>query len=118
MQLYRPPPRPATTTSAPTRQTLASGRNLKRLVHGKSARERAKAAAMLVTGEFVYHSPTVAQAARLCGVAASRVHAALGHAPKPPSDAKIDRMIRKFGADAIMRGLDRYTAPRFAFAAE
>jgi hypothetical protein len=74
--------------------------------------------AKLVTGEFAYVSPTPAQAARIVGTTAQRIHIALGHRPKPLSDARIDRLIARVGADAIMRALDRYTAPRFAFAAE
>jgi hypothetical protein len=43
-----------------------------------------------------------------------------GSLAEPPinADAEVDRVIRKYGADVIMRGLDRYTSPRFAFAAE
>jgi hypothetical protein len=97
---------------------LASGRDIKRLLHGMSPSRRAFLAAKLVTGDFAYVSPTVAQAARICRVPASRVHAELGHAPRPLSDSKVDRMIARYGADTFMRGLDRHTAPRFAVAAE
>jgi hypothetical protein len=32
----------------------------------------------------------------------SSIHKWLGHAPKPPSDAKVDRIIARYGADVIM----------------
>lgn len=95
-----------------------TGRSLKKLLHGKSAQVRAQTGAKLVRGEFAYDSPTVAQAARIVGTSAQRIHAELGHAPKPPTDAQIDRLIARLGADRIMKALDRFTAPRFSFAAE
>jgi hypothetical protein len=36
----------------------------------------------------------------------------------PVTDREVDRFITRAGADAVLAGLDRYTAPRFAFAAE
>src|SRR5262245_24748304 len=95
----------ATNTAATPKQIRASGRNVKKLLHGKTPRERAKVGAKLVTCEFAYVNPTPAQAARIVGTTAQRIHAALGHQPKPPSDTKIDRIIARYGADAIMRGL-------------
>jgi hypothetical protein len=37
---------------------------------------------------------------------------------KPPSDAYLDRLVVKAGADRVMAALDRYTRPQFKFAAE
>jgi hypothetical protein len=119
MQLYSPSPLSATHASASAkRQIRASGRNLKRLLDGKSPRERAWAGARLVTGEFAYVNPTVAQAARICCVTARQVHAALVRAPKPPSDTKLDRIVAQLGADRVLAALDRPTKPRCDATAE
>jgi hypothetical protein len=40
------------------------------------------------------------------------------HNNKPPSDAYLDRLVVKAGADRVMAALDRYTRPQFKFAAE
>jgi hypothetical protein len=101
-----PPKYPA--SPAPIR---ATGRNLKRLLHGKPPRVRAKAGAKLVNGEFAFTAPTVPQAARLVGCPAQLIHAELGHRPKPPSDVQIDRLVAKLGADRVMASLDRLTKP-------
>lgn len=56
--------------------------------------------------------PTATQAARFCSVNVGNVSVALGNRGKRgPRDATVDRVIRRFGADALMRGLDRATAP-------
>jgi len=123
MALYsngEPPPASAAKPSASPVGAPApihtTGRNLKRLLHGKPPRVRAQAGAKLVRGEFAYCAPTVAQAARLVGASAQRIHALLGHQPKPASDAQIDRLIAKLGAERVMAALDRYTRPQFKFA--
>jgi hypothetical protein len=118
MQQYQKATPTATNASVPRAPIRTTGRNLKRLLHGKSARVRAQAGAKLVRGEFAYEAPTVPQAARIVGTSAQRIHAALGHQPKPPTDAEIDRLVAKLGAERVMAALDRWTEPRFAFAAE
>jgi len=93
------------------KQIRATGRNLKRLLHGKPPRVRAQVGAKLVTGEFAYVNPTPAQAARIAECPAQLIHVALGHQPKPPSDAKLDRMIARLGPDRVLKSLDRLTQP-------
>jgi hypothetical protein len=94
------------------RPVLASGRNLRRLLRGKKAATRARVAAMLVTGEYQLVRPLPTQAARLVGVNPGRVSSALGNVgQRGPRNTTIDRLIAKYGAEAILRGLDRATAP-------
>jgi len=86
----------------------ATRKKLKRLVHGKPARVRARAGAKLVTGEFAYTAPTVPQAARIVGCPAKLIHAELGHQPKRrPSDARIDVIVAKLGLERVLAALDR-----------
>jgi len=92
----------------------ASGRNLRRLLRGKSSRFRGHVAGKLVTGEYQLVRPLRAQAARLCDVHPSYVGAPYAgriRAAKPVTDAVIDHLITKHGADAFLRGLDRLTTP-------
>jgi hypothetical protein len=64
-----------------------NGGNLRRLLHGKSMRQRAQAAAKLVAGELQLVDPNPAQAARLCEVNPTYVHAELN------SDGYVDNLI-------------------------
>src|SRR5258706_1976867 len=105
MHLYNPPPFPTT------------GSFLKKMLHGAGPLVRASVAARLVRGELPYVNPTPAQAARVCRVTASRVHAALGHHPRQLSDVQIDRLIARAGADRVMQALDRYTRPKLPLVA-
>jgi hypothetical protein len=89
----------------------ASGRNLRRLLHGKPPATRARAAAKLVTGEWQFTRPLPAQAARLCSVHPARVGKALGRPSRPRSDREIDRVIAEIGYEAVMASLDRATRP-------
>ena len=74
---------------------------------------RARLAADLVRGDVVVVGPTQTQAARLCAVNVGGVSTALGHRGKRgPRDRTIDRLVRRFGVEPLMRGLDRATAPQ------
>src|SRR5262245_41267261 len=98
----------STTTTTTTASTKLSGKALQSLVRGKSPQARARiAAAMTAQGVSVYDL-SAAQNARLCEANAGAVSVALGHSGKRgPRRRTIDRVIRRYGADALMRGLDR-----------
>ncbi len=55
------------------------------------------------------------QTARLCYVKVEHVTAALGcavkHGPRNSTIEKINKLVRKFGVEALMAGCDRATAP-------
>jgi hypothetical protein len=94
------------------------GRVLQRWLRGQPPHSRAEIAAALVRGEYRLVDPLQVQAARLCDVDPQYVNTALGrNGSRGPHKRTIDRVIKKYGVDALMRGLDRATAPT-AVAAE
>jgi hypothetical protein len=65
-----------------------------------------------VTAEYVLDEPLQAQSAKLCDVDPQYVNVALGRkGSRGPHKKTIDRLIKRYGADALLKGLDRYTAP-------
>ena len=101
-----------------TTPTAASGVLLRRALRGKTPSARARLAADLVRGKVALVSPTATQAARLCSVNVGNVSVALGNrGNRGPRDRTIDKVVRRYGADALMRGLDRAARPT-AIAAE
>lgn len=99
-----------TTTTTPT---AASGVLLCRALRGKPPSTRARLAADLVRGKVTLVNLTPSQAARLCTVNVGNVSVALGNRGKRgPRDRTIDKVVRRYGADALMRGLDRATSPQ------
>jgi len=101
--------------SRPSTTATIDGPDLKRMVRGKPPRARAEIGARLVSGKLPF-VPNPAQAARIVGTHARLIHEELGHQPKQLTDRAIDRFVVRAGADRVMQALDRYTAPRFAFA--
>jgi hypothetical protein len=103
---------------APTEVSTAipvTGRDLRRLLRGASPTLRACVAADFAVGWRVLVDPLPTQAARLCGVNVSRVSAVLGNVGKRgPRASTIDRVIRKYGAEPLLKGIDRATAPVIA----
>jgi hypothetical protein len=105
------------TPTAPTERPITiTGRELRLLLHGKSNKYRAAAAACFVNGTLPtpeHLSPV--QAARLCNVNVGYVTASLGctvkHGPRDSTIEKINKVVRKFGVEALMAGCDRATAP-------
>jgi hypothetical protein len=115
-----------------------SGQRLaRRLRRELSPTHRALLAYELEKGTAWIHSLTRRQACRLTGASVAYVvtlqrasdeergriksgQLALSalHNNKPPSDAYLDRLVVKAGADRVMAALDRYTRPQFKFAAE
>ncbi len=96
-----------------TTTTAASGVLLRRALRGKPPSARARLAADFVRGKLALVSPTVSQAARLCAVNVGTVSVALGNKGKHgPREKTVDRLVRRYGADALMRGLDRATSPQ------
>jgi hypothetical protein len=83
------------------------------MLHGKPPVERARIVAQLIQHnvEFVDLSPT--QIARLADVNPAAVSVALGNAGKHgPRTKTLDRLVKKYGPDVLMRALDRATAPQ------
>jgi hypothetical protein len=96
-----------------------NGRILARWLRGQPPHSRAEIAATLVRGEYRVADLLQVQAARLCDVDPQYVNTALGrNGSRGPHKRTIDRVIKKYGVDALMRGLDRATAPMPAIAAE
>jgi hypothetical protein len=108
------------------------GRRLTRRLKGITPDLRALLAHEMVAGEAVLHRLTQAQAAVLVHVSLPYVStvsraspeqredirrrrlslSALYHKRRQPTDAKLDRLIARYGADRIMAALDRVTAPQ------
>jgi hypothetical protein len=92
--------------------TFLSGSVLRRLLHGKPTKERARVIAQLVKLNVAVVGLSPAQGARLGRVHPSSVTIALGNAGKRgPHYRTLDRLIRRYGANTLMRALDRATAP-------
>jgi hypothetical protein len=119
-------------TSADRAVRTISGRRLNRLVRYASARDRALLALELEQGEVHLLSPTRAQVAALTHAslgyigtvsrltADERIQLARGQSSLSrlhnshryiATDAAIDRIVAKLGAERIMAALDRATAP-------
>jgi hypothetical protein len=88
-------------------------------------RQRARLAADLANGTALIWPLTIKQAASLARVPALDVakyrHNGNGKRVlyrREVGDSDIDAVIAKLGPEKVMAALDRYTAPRFAFAAE
>lgn len=133
--LYSPPPNPSATSASPVRDI--SGRKLRaRLRKGLNPTHRALLAHELETGTVRLYPLPRRQACMLTGASVGYV-ATLSRLTsldrelvkrgllslsalhnKPPTDADIDRLVAKLGADRIMAALDRWTRPQFRFAAE
>jgi hypothetical protein len=89
------------------------GRVLQRLLRGRTAAERARICAQLLEHKVTFTGLLPAQVARLVGANPGSVCVALGHAgTRGPRRRTLERVIRKYGANALMRELDRITAPQ------
>jgi hypothetical protein len=94
---------------------VLNGNALRRMLRGKAPGERARIAAQLLQYHVEFVDLSAAQIARLVNVNPGAVSVALGHAGvRGPHTRTIDRLIRRYGADALLRGLDRATAPQIA----
>jgi hypothetical protein len=92
--------------------THISGPALRRRLHGKSPQERARLAAQLVRLKVVFADLSPAQVARLTRANPGAVSGALGNAGKRgPRDSTLEHLIKRYGADTLMRAVDRITAP-------
>jgi hypothetical protein len=123
----------ASDRSAANRPKMLTGRRLNRLIKQGSPADRALLAHEIERGTTQIHRPTRAHAAALTQVSPSdiatvarlsedeRLQLARGelslsdlhrrHRQVLTFDERIDRVIAKFGAEAILTGLDRATAP-------
>ena len=122
MSLYTTQTSPTSAANPSTDVHHFGGRDLAYELRGKSDAERARLAAKYGTdgGVVVLHDPTKGQLVALFRVTPYKLAKARngGTHKVEVTDAAIDRFILRAGADRVMRGLDRHTAPRFAFAAE
>jgi hypothetical protein len=90
-----------------------NGRGLKR--HKWNRDERGEMAAATITG-LVRVKLSIGQVADIFGVPASLVRKYLtrnnGSKRKAPTDAHLDKLVARYGADRVMAALDRATMPR------
>jgi hypothetical protein len=85
---------------------------LRRVLRGKSSKERARLVTLLIERKVVFKDLSPAQLARLCEANPGAVSVELGHAGRRgPRDSTLDRLIKKYGPDVLMRAVDRATAP-------
>jgi hypothetical protein len=82
------------------------------MLWGKSPRERADIVAQLFRHNVSLENLSSAQLSRLCAANQGNVTVALGHA----GTRTVDRIVKKYGFDVLMRALDRATAPSRAAA--
>jgi hypothetical protein len=109
------------TPTRPNGQALnfLSGNALRRYLHGKTAGERARIAARLIDNKVAFADLSPAQVARLVEAHPGSVSVALGHAgTRGPHQRTLDRIVKRYGADTLLRALDRCTAPQPLVAAE
>ena len=101
-----------TNTTSPSPAPMTS-LQLQRELHGKSRQFRAQVAFQFVTGgRRPPERLSPAQAARLCRVDPWYVGAERRRvARRVPRDVTIDRVVKLYGVDALLRGCDRATAP-------
>jgi hypothetical protein len=113
-----------TVSAVPGLDGSIKGRGLER--RALSTGQRVGLAVSAVQGTLCIHSLTVTQASELFRVPRHRISEGYRQSrqrpPSPTNDIDIDkvleRVIAKYGADALLRALDRYTTPRFSIAAE
>jgi hypothetical protein len=123
-------PRPTDVTPDRPVRTM-TGRRLNKLIKWASATDRALLACRFAQGVVQILRPAYRQAAALTRVSASyvatvgrltqeeRLQLACGllslprlhHRRQNPSDAELDRVVERYGAEALWRALDRATAP-------
>jgi|SRR5215471_9846601 len=115
-----------------TSPRVVTGPQLNKLLKKASPRDRAQIAADLVQGALQVTNHTYKQAATLAHVSfgytatvsaltpeerARLPRGALSlsqlHSRRRHSDAELDRVVERFGADAIWRALERYTQPSY-----
>jgi hypothetical protein len=95
--------------------TFISGPALRRLLRGRSPKERARIAAMLVKHGVAIIELSPVQAARLVGVEPAYLTGPLGHrGSRGPRDKTINHLLKHYGAETLMRAVDRATAPQIA----
>jgi hypothetical protein len=94
---------------------VLTGRALHRALRGKSPKERACLAALLIERKVALEDLSPAQVARLCGANPGAVSVELGNAGKRgPRDSTLNHLIKRYGANTLMRAVDRATTPMSA----
>jgi hypothetical protein len=90
-----------------------TGRTLRRILTAKSSAARGRIAARLIKNNVALVDLSPAQVARLVEAYSSDVSVALGRSgTRGPRQRTVDRIVRRYGADALLRALDAYTAPQ------
>jgi hypothetical protein len=93
--------------------TIITGPVLRRLLHGKSPQERARVVAQLIRLNVAFEDLSPAQIARLAEANQGAVSVALGHAgTRGPRRRTLERLVKRYGPDVLMRALDQATAPQ------
>ena len=91
---------------------VLNGDALRRYLHGKSEGGRAQLAAHLIRNRVSFSDLSAAQVARLVKANSGNVSRALGRAGTRGAQSRtIDRLAKKYGADTLLKALDRATAP-------
>jgi hypothetical protein len=103
-------PPPAAPSTRPIEVTWAE---LRRMLRGKSNKQKGAIAALFTDGTYVLVGrPSPAASARFCRVHPTYVVIARGRSgSQGPRVRTIDKVVRKFGVAPLMAGLDRATAP-------
>jgi hypothetical protein len=101
---------PVVPTARPIEVTWAE---LRRMLRGKSNKQKGAIAALFTDGTYVLVGPPPqAASARFCRVHPTYVVIARGRSgSQGPRVRTIDRVVRKFGIAPLMAGLDHATAP-------
>jgi hypothetical protein len=98
---------------------VLNGPALRRMLHGKTSTERAQIAAQLIEHRVGFVDLSPAQVARLVDTNPGCVSIVLGHAgTRGPRNKTIERLVKKYGPDVLMRALDQATTPPQQIAAE
>jgi hypothetical protein len=103
------------TANGPNGQAInvLDGTALRRRLHSRGPKARARLAAWLINNNVAFVDLSQAQVARLVRANPGAVSAALGHSGvRGPRQSTIDRIIDRYGADTLLRALDRTTASR------
>jgi hypothetical protein len=92
----------------PVEPVYVTGDALRAALRGKSAPDRARIAARLASGSHILIEPLASQVAKLCNVDGRTLGKGGRRGVRPGT---IDKVIRKYGLDAILRGCDRAITP-------
>jgi hypothetical protein len=107
---------------------VITGKQLNRILRRNDPTELALLTADLIAGRVIIEKPTARQARGITGASSGYVHFARHLSPmdraavrvgrlklstvaRRPSDATLDKFVRRLGPDRVMQSLDRLTTP-------